>query len=147
MVQQKHQGKRTRGKDGGWVLGSPPCGLGTCRFCNAKAKKFSKKMENCSFPPVHHSNFDLEKRQEQGFILLGGGRGWGFLLPLRMHTRLTAFHPSLFFHRIFHLSISCRYRQIFVWVSALDRLCHRIMCCSNVFAISCCQIRAFLHHF
>ena len=48
----------------------------------------------------------------------------------------------------FHLSISCRYRQIFVWVSALDRLCHRIMCCSNVFAIvllsNSCVLATFL---
>ena len=36
------KGRERAGKGGGWVLGSPPRGFGTCRSCNAKENFFSQ---------------------------------------------------------------------------------------------------------
>ena len=87
------EGQRA-GKGGGWpgwALSSPLCGLGTCRFCNAKDREnFPQKLEKIEFlPPIRRSDFVLGKRQEQGSFFFWGVGACTRLLPLRTHTRLT----------------------------------------------------------
>ena len=98
------------------VLRSPPCGLGTCRFCNARVKKnFLNNWKNLNSVPIHHSDFNSGKWQEQGSFFFWGGGGAGTpLRPLRTHTRLTYFSSITFSPPIFHLSIFCPYQPNFL---------------------------------
>ena len=70
------KGKKTlKRRVGGWVLGSPALWAWHLSIlqCQGQKSYFWGKIE--SFPPIHHSDFDLGKQQEQGFIFVCLGMG------------------------------------------------------------------------
>ena len=146
--------KNTKGREREGKVGagcsdprSPPCGLGTCRFCNAKAKKFLKKIEKLILFRLFITRILIWKSGKNRGSFFLGGEGVGFPPSIPNAYTTDCFSSIIIFPPNFHLSITCRYRQIFVWVSVLDRLCHRIMCCSNVFAILVVKFVHFINIF
>ena len=96
MVRQKHKGRECEGKVGVGCSDPRPVGLAPVDFAMPRRKKFLEKMEELILFRLLITRILIWKAAGTGVHFLGGGRGGGLLLPLRMNTRLTAFHPSLF---------------------------------------------------
>ena len=104
---QRHQGKENARER--WGLGARIPALWAWHpsilQCQGKESVFSSKNGKLILVRLFITRILIWRsgRNRGSFLVFsGGGRGF-CLFPLRTHTRLTIFHPSLFFHRIFHL--------------------------------------------
>ena len=74
------EGQRFQGRFCAWCSVPRPVGSAPVDFAMPGQRKFfSQQLEKFEFrPPIHHSDFNAGKWQEQGSFFL---RGWGRVLP------------------------------------------------------------------